>query len=186
MGNSLAEVAPSVLDVVPPRIKKIRLVADALSDQKCIMDIQGNLSMVGLYEFFQLWDALQEVTLSNHQDQHIWHLSNTRNYSTSSAYQAFFQGSVTFEPWRRIWKTWASTKCKIFIWLEARNRCWTADRLAKKGLPHPSRCVFCDQGQEDIQHILTCVMAREFWFKVLSRFGLSDRIPKQSEKVFAD
>jgi hypothetical protein len=57
MGNSLAEVAPSVLDVVPPRIKKIRLVADALSDQKCIMDIQGNLSMVGLYEFFQLWDA---------------------------------------------------------------------------------------------------------------------------------
>jgi hypothetical protein len=71
MGNSLAEMAPSVLDVVPPRIKKARLVADALSDQKCIMDIQGNLSMVGLYEFFQLWDALHEVTLSNHQDQHI-------------------------------------------------------------------------------------------------------------------
>jgi hypothetical protein len=27
----------------------------------------------------------------------------------------FFYGAVTFKPWRRLWKTWAPTKCKMFI-----------------------------------------------------------------------
>ncbi|KAL5684374.1 hypothetical protein ACJX0J_010759, partial [Zea mays] len=26
-----------------------------------VADIQGNLSLIGLFEFFQLWDSLQEV-----------------------------------------------------------------------------------------------------------------------------
>jgi hypothetical protein len=38
-------------------------------------------------------------------------------------------------PWQRIWKSWAPGKCKIFLWLAVKNRCWTTDRLARKGLP---------------------------------------------------
>lgn len=41
-------------------------------------------------------------------------------------------------------------KCQFL--LAFHNRSWTADRLAKRGLPHPS-CVLCDQG-EHIQHII--------------------------------
>jgi hypothetical protein len=43
-------------------------------------------------------------------------------------------------------------KCQFFLWLAFHNRSWTADRLAKRGLPHPS-CVLCDQ-EEHIQHII--------------------------------
>ena len=27
----------------------------------------------------------------------------------------FFHGSITFEPWRRVWRSWAPAKCKIFL-----------------------------------------------------------------------
>jgi hypothetical protein len=49
----------------------------------------------------------------------------------------------------------------IFLWLAIHNQCWTADRLAQRGLPNPSCCVLCDQVGEDIQHILVgCVFSR--------------------------
>ena len=83
-----------------------------------------------------------------------------------SAYDAYFLGTIRFAPWKRIWKSWAPMKCKLFIWLATNNRRWTSDRLAKRGLPHPAACPLCDQADETIQHILvSCVF-------LLGRSGL--------------
>jgi len=99
----------------------------------------------------------------------------------------FFAGSITFEPWKRLWKSLAPSKCKTFVWLAIRNRCWTADRLEKRGLPHPDRCPLCDQEEENVQHILTsCVFARQFWFEVLQPLNLSHLTPSRSIDSFAD
>uniref|UniRef100_A0A8R7UVR8 Reverse transcriptase zinc-binding domain-containing protein n=1 Tax=Triticum urartu TaxID=4572 RepID=A0A8R7UVR8_TRIUA len=54
----------------------------------------------------------------------------------------------------QIWKSRAPNSCKFFVWLAARNRCWTTDRLQRRQLPHPSACPFCDQAQEMIDHLL--------------------------------
>jgi hypothetical protein len=117
--------------------------------------------MQALFEYFKLWDLVQELHLSEVEDSHLWRFSTTASFTTKSAYEAFFAGSITFEPWRRLWKSWAPAKCKTFLWLAIRNRCWTADRLRKRGLQHPVRCVLCDQEEEDVQHILTtCVFTR--------------------------
>ena len=95
-------------------------------------------------------------------------------------------GSITFEPWKRLWKSWAPGKCKTFVWLAIRNRCWTADRLEKRGLQHPERCVLCDQEEETIQHILTsCVFARQFWHTILQQLALATLTPTRSSS-FAD
>lgn len=102
-------------------------------------------------------------------------------------HRAFHNGAITFEPWRRLWKSWAPPKCKVFLWLAIRNRCWTADRLAKSGLPHPAMCPLCDQEDEDVQHLFTsCVFAREVWVKVLSPLGLQNLIPSRHANSFAD
>jgi hypothetical protein len=53
-------------------------------------------------------------------------------------------GSMRFEPYERIWKTWAPAKCRYFVWLVAHNKCWTADRLAPRGMVHPEKCPLCD------------------------------------------
>jgi hypothetical protein len=64
------------------------------------------------------------------------------------------------------------------MWLVAHNRCWIADRLARRGLTHPERCPMCDQAPETINHILVgCTFAREFWYRFLSQVGLQSLSP---------
>jgi len=85
-------------------------------------------------------------------------------------------------------KSWAPSKCKIFIWLAIQNRCWTADRLQKKrGLPHPAHCPLCDQEDETVQHLLTsCVFARQFWFYISQLLGLTNLVPSRRSISLAD
>jgi hypothetical protein len=96
MGCSLIDLAPSE----PPQVRNPRMVADALHTHVWPSDITGGQSMVGLFEYFQLWDIIHEVLLNQETDTHIWHLDSSDQFSTKSAYQAFFNGSVTFKPWR--------------------------------------------------------------------------------------
>jgi hypothetical protein len=96
-------------------------------------------------------------------------------------------GSITFEPWKRHWKSRAPPKCKTFLWLAMQNKCWTADRLQKRGLPHPEACPFCDQEQETVKHLLTsCVFTRQFWHSILSPFGMGHLTPGPEDTAFAD
>jgi hypothetical protein len=96
-----------------------------------------------------------------------------------------FSGSITFEPWKRLWKSCPPPKCKTFLWLAIRNRCWTADRL--RGMAHPVVCPLCDQEQETIQHLLTTrVFARQFWHGILSPFNLGHLIPSPVEASFVE
>lgn len=58
------------------------------------------------------------------------------------------------------------------FWLSINNRCWTADHLAREGLPHPAACPLCDQMDESIQLMLiTCVFAHQVWCIILQRLG---------------
>lgn len=75
----------------------------------------------------------------------------------------------------------------MFLWLAIQNKCWTADRLAHRGLPHPYQSVLCDQEEETIQHILTtCIFTRQFWHSLLILAGLSHIAPWRNELSFAD
>lgn len=92
------------------------------------------------------------------EDVHIWRHEASGLFS-KSVYKAFFRGSINFEPWKRLWRSWAPPKCNTFLWLAIRNKCWTADRLEKRafsprGLPplrsragnsptHPNELCFC-------------------------------------------
>ena len=72
------------------------------------------------------------------------------------------------------------------MWLAIRNRCWTADRLQKRGLPHPERCPPCDQEEETAQHIHTSyVFARQYWYAVLQPLNMVRLTPTRSV-AFAD
>lgn len=108
-------------------------------------------------------------------------------FSSNFCYNVLFLGSTVFEPWKRLWKTWAPPKCKFFLWLAIRNKCWTTDRLEKRGMPHPDVCPMCDQAQETIQHLLSaCILARRFWHKILSALGLGHLTPTADEESFAE
>ena len=66
------------------------------------------------------------------------------------------------------------------------NRVWTADRLAKRNLPHPESCPLCDQEDETINHLLVgCVFARQVWSLVLHQFGLLHLAPQSAVTRFS-
>jgi hypothetical protein len=70
------------------------------------------------------------------------------------------------------------------IWLALKNKVWTAERLAKRGLPHPASCPLCDQEAENIQHLLfSCVFTKQVWFLILQGLGLSS-LPQPEERNF--
>jgi hypothetical protein len=58
MGCSLQEIAPTVVAVVPQNTRTCHTVAEALQAHDWPVDIRGGLSLIGLFEFFQLWDIL--------------------------------------------------------------------------------------------------------------------------------
>jgi hypothetical protein len=141
-----------------------------------------------IQEFLQLWELLDGINLQPRiSDAHIWRFSNTCKYSTKSAYEILQVGSVGFGAWERIWKSWVPPNCSLFLWLAIHNRCWTADRLEKKNLPHAALCLLCDQDKESINHLLVgCVFARQFWFVVLQRVGLATLASQPEDVCFDD
>ena len=186
-GCSIENLAPNVFKCIPARLRKSRTVREALLDLTWVSDIRGALGWLGLVEYLELWDVLTDVVLQDTEDIHHWKFEASGLFSSRSAYRAFFAGSVGFEPWKRLWKSWAPSKCKTFVWLAIRNRCWTADRLQKRGLPHPDCCPLCDQEEETVQHLLTtCVFARQFWFSILQPLNLSHLAPRHTDNSFAD
>jgi len=158
-----------------------RFVYDAITGRKWISDIRGALSVPVLIEYLHLWELLSNVVLQSEvDDTHIWKFSTSGVYSTKSAYEALFIGATHFNPWEKIWKSWAPGKCKFFMWTVAHDRCWTAERLARRGLNHPPKCPLCDQVGETIDHLLvSCVF-------ILQLFGLKVVAPQMDNLFFVD
>jgi hypothetical protein len=114
-------------------------LAQALGGQQWISDILTPLSWTGIQQFLLIWDAVSNIALTQEADIHTWLHTSSGHFSSRSCYRTFFMGAIIFEPWKRLWKSWAPPKCKYFLWLAIRNKCWTSDRLEKRGLDHPGR-----------------------------------------------
>jgi hypothetical protein len=183
-GSCIKDLAPAVVANVGERASSSRTVAHALENGQWVSDIETPLSLLGLHQYLQLLDVLRGVVLTQEVDRHMWIHTYSGQFSSKSCYKAFFMGLITFEPGKRLWKSWAPPKCKFFLWLAIRNKCWTADRLQKRGLDHPP---LCDQEPENIQHLLcSCIFARQFWHCILSPLGLANLSPASNEISFAE
>ena len=67
------------------------------------------------------------------------------------------------------------------------KKCWTADRLGRKGLSHPAVCPLCDQVEETIDHLqVSCVFSCQMWFNVLQGLGLQALAPGPDDLIFDD
>jgi hypothetical protein len=140
-GKRIKEVAPAAYDLVPKRIRNRRTVKEAMLHLRWVSDFQGALTVSMLFEYFELFQELDQVVLQPEvPDKHIWWLSPTYNFSSKTTYMAMFQGSISFQPAERVWRTWALSKCKFFIWLVEHNRCWIAEKLARRGMDCPKQC----------------------------------------------
>ncbi|GJM89732.1 hypothetical protein PR202_ga05948 [Eleusine coracana subsp. coracana] len=185
-GISIQELAPALMPFVKRRGWRARTVQDALTQNTWLRDIAGGLPVLATWQFLLLWDVLTTVELMpEERNAHVWTPCPSGIFSSKSAYERYFVGGISFEPHKRLWRTWAPLKIKIFVWLAIWRRCWTADRLERCGLPHPEVCPLCDQARESIDHILvSCVFVREVWFRVLGSVHLEAVAPTPDDTVF--
>lgn len=182
--GSLADHAPNLAALVPTRKAKARSVKDGLAGE-WLRDCGPDLSPAAVAEFFHLWGILAGVTLDpEREDSFVWRWSADRIFSARSAYAALFAGTTVAPVTSEIWRSRAPYSCKFFAWLVSRNRCWTADRLQRRGLPRPAACPLCDQEQETLQHLLLgCVVAREVWAWALTRWNRLEWMPGAGSQI---
>jgi hypothetical protein len=154
-GQSISSLAPAVFAAVSARIANARTVAAGVHENSWIKDISGPLSVDGIMQFLHLVEIIDAQELSpDNADELSWNFTSSGSYSSKSAYSALFEG-MTFSPHcKAIWDCWAPLKCKVFAWLAAADRCWTAERRMRHGLADDDTCAVCDQGSESITHLL--------------------------------
>ena len=183
-GAKVCDLAPNLVAKVAAQSVKSRTVKDGLAGA-WLLDCGPDLGEVALAEFFNLWRTLANVVLDpDKEDEFVWRWSREGVYTARSAYQTFFAGMTMASASTQIWRSRAPYSCKFFAWLVEKNRCWTADRLRRRGLAHQAACPLCDQEQETLSHLLLgCVVSREVWAWALQRWGKMDWMPTPDDDL---
>ena len=161
----ICEMAPLIYDKILPRITKSKTVADALENNSWAGDVGPDLIADALVQFLHLWSRVAVVQVTENMDELVkqsWEKNG--QFSARSPYAARFMGLEVSQTAAFTWGSRAPLHCRFFAWLAFKNKCWTSDRLACRGLPHQDSCPLCQQGEETIQHLLIdCVFARQIW-----------------------
>jgi hypothetical protein len=152
-GRSIRELAPMLYECIPKRRRQTRTVAEGLQGHTWARDIHGTLGVHEIGQYLRIWIAIEHTTLSEEPDTLLWKWTASGTYTVKSCYLASFHGSTASPSWKMIWKCWAPPRVKFFHWLADLDRCWTAGRLARRGLPHHTACPLCNQEPETIHHI---------------------------------
>jgi hypothetical protein len=126
------------------------------------------------------------VQLSQEEDHHVWRHEASGLFTSKSCYNVLFFGSAVFEPWERLWKTWAPPKCKFFLWLAIRKSVGQLTGYRRGGCHTQmyAQCVIKPKRQFSTS--LLRAFARQFWHTVLVALGLEHLTPAADEESFAD
>lgn len=139
-------MAPALMPFVRRRGWRRRTVQEAVLNNSWTSDVVGGLPVLAAWQMLQIGDAVGQLQLDpQQQDRHCLLPEPSGQFTSKSAYRRFFEGSTRFEPHKRLWRSWAPLRAKVFLWLAFWKPCWMADRLLRRGLPHPEACVLCDQ-----------------------------------------
>jgi hypothetical protein len=155
-------IAPALLKLVWPSIRRVHTVADGLNANAWACDISGELMIVALGEYLSLWNAIQHVPRlgPGKDDAFRWKWMSSGRFSSKSAYRTLFHGMVALPGAANVWNLFAPLKFKMHAWLALRRRCWMADRRRRRGLRTHIMCPLCGSRQEMLNHItLQCPYA---------------------------
>lgn len=97
---------------------------------------------------------LSTITLTDDSDYLEWVPDNVKrqSFSTGEIYNLlkFHQPKVAWV--KEVWFSGGIPKHKFLAWLMVLNRCPTRDRLLNWGLQTDPNCLFCNVGNESIEH----------------------------------
>jgi hypothetical protein len=141
----LKDLAPLLFALIPRRFSWSRLVKDCL-EEGSLDDIPTDLDALYIDELLAVANRVEGLAITaGVLDGFRLNWGSKDTYSVNSCYISMFHGSVAMAGALQVWKSLAPAKCRFFLWLALRDRCWTADRLERRRLLRPPACPFCDQ-----------------------------------------
>ncbi|KAK9024345.1 hypothetical protein V6N11_004512 [Hibiscus sabdariffa] len=99
-----------------------------------------------------------------------WRWSDTREFSTRSAYAYLMDTAVSPSDvaWKRIWSLEVSQCILTFLWVTLHQRHLTNAERFRRHLASSALCSICRLDVEDLDHILRrCLQARNLWIRVI-------------------
>jgi hypothetical protein len=136
-----------------------------------------------MHIFLFLWLEVQSTApLTTESDKFRWRRTANGALQRKLGIPMLIPGSIQAGFANLLWKSWAPLKEKIFTWLALRNR-WTGNRLSRRRLPGPARCLLGDQRIETLDHLMVqCPLARSLWFSILGEVGRGQFVPQPDSK----
>ncbi|KAK1664356.1 hypothetical protein QYE76_052515 [Lolium multiflorum] len=182
-GRSLVHFAPNLVEFVQPAAKSLS-VAEALQDDRWVSAIRGAPLIPAIVEFMDTWERLRGINLGDGDDVVTWKLAASGEYSAKSAYNAFFVGRISAPAAKELSSSGAPLMHKLHMWFAVKGRLWTDDRLARRGLEHPSECPLCCQEPETAAHLtVQCSYARQIWYMFLLPRRLHKFTPSPTDNI---
>jgi hypothetical protein len=178
-GKTIEDIAPDIYHSINPQTKARRTVAEVVANGVWIDDIKKPINIQSFLQVVAIWEGLAEVQLNqNSEDEWTWTWDAKGSFTSKSVYLAHYASATQCGLAKKIWRSWAPLRCKIVAWLFIRERVWTANRLAKRGLPHNDKCVFCNTSEEDPQHLFVgCAVINIIWNSILRWSGFTQAVP---------
>jgi hypothetical protein len=101
-----------------------------MQNEQWITDVMQDLTVPLLESLFSHdWRCRIQPEDSLEPDKIVWTRTSSGEYSARSAYKMQFEGGIFPSFPKTVWKVWAPSHCKLFLWLLLQNKVWTADRL---------------------------------------------------------
>ena len=144
--------------------RKNASVARVLSMDNLFLDLQPRLSSAASSELAALTSCLSSTTLDPFvADFHFCRNSVSSPFSTAVSYSISFS-HLEDDPFAtHIWRNFAPSRCRSFLWLTHQHKLNTHVRLRSRRANNTGHCHFC-AADEDVPHLfLYCPRAQSFW-----------------------
>jgi mannosylglycoprotein endo-beta-mannosidase len=180
-GLSVAALAPELLLLVRPGLRRSRVLRDGLPNRAWVRDIAGTLTVDAVVQFLRLWGTIAVANVHvvpGNCDGFKWKWSSDGAFCSRSAYRTFFAGQVALPGAAQLWHSFAPMKFRFHGWLSLWQRCWTADRLQRHGLPNHAVCPLCNTAAETYDHLaLQCPLSTSVWVAAFRLIGWNPPLP---------
>ena len=160
-GGRVKELTPNLFLKVPKSARSSRLVREGLAGG-WLEDIPPDLNALEIAELMALAAEVADFALTDGVvDEFRWNLEGNRKYSARSAYKAFFHGKIGMAGAQQIWCSRAPNKCKFFLWLALKHRCWTADAYVVEGCLGRTPALYVDRKMRTLTTFFSAVWSPE-------------------------
>jgi hypothetical protein len=124
-GHAVEAIAPAILNMVKPGVKRRRTVREGLANAAWARDIGGVLSVDAVVQFMQLWSAVASTMMTGdgNVDRFMWKWNEWGIYTSASAYRVFFYVRMALPGTAQLWHLFTPFWVKFHAWLALRKRC---------------------------------------------------------------